>query len=741
MANVTASHSFGSIVGPRGMPAGFHASRPVMPTTVLRAHHNEDRSIIPGGKPWTQTIRTTANLGRSQLTQGASLEFSLVRLPMIHDAGDLPYCIELEHYPELGESVGVTETDRTFGLAHLNTAHNQMLTDGTLKQHRTEKQVDQYATDVAEMPTPHLYNTLFDISNKFFVDTLESLWRDAKSRMLRTLHLKVRLAMKREFPTNWNLVKDDPGETRRMFKGTYAAMNQWPRDWVAAVYGVIAEAMTNRGFVLANGVMGNILLVPRQACVEEFGNAPQTIKSQDKHEAEDDQNWLYPVFRVETGEVISTAVRTGDSFNVGRFTVVPYDNINTGLDPLADSFFERRTLASAVIVPRDSVSVTVPSPQGTTVHSTVSLAISAGLYYEDCCLNDTMFSDPAAATTSYFKSTGPAADHNVLQPPFPPTVGGTWALQTNEGAAELCGWLERVAKTFGTTDTTQIKNAIKRRTGFQSNVTSAAYLADAAVATNTHAVWMQKHHRFLYGRLSGGDDTAKVICLLALLPGSRMIMTYLHELSPFNICNFGLYMAGWANCADGYMMHPKPMTVVTSDNGVAMFSDPTKLGVKRWRIFSRCAIFRNTTQPDVRITDIFISGVKCRIHQLSTARILERKMRIEEDGAGNASDGFAIFCGTSNVFPEWCRYGTDSLVSLPLEEQIGAMLIGNKDAAEYMYKMLSSKGWALPTFANTAAVDAARECACEQWAPWTATITKTDGTTLALPGMNQSAWR
>lgn len=41
----------------------------------------------------------------------------------------------------------------------------------------------------------------------------------------------------------------------------------------------------------------------------------------------------YPcMYSVETGKVIGTAVQTSDRFAVGRFTVVPYKGINTGME-------------------------------------------------------------------------------------------------------------------------------------------------------------------------------------------------------------------------------------------------------------------------------------------------------------------------------------------------------------------------------------------------------------------------
>ena len=778
MSSATAAHFPGQIRGTAGSVPGAHVMTPARPRTEMRQHRNEDLSIIPGGDGWTQTIPTTANLGRSEMTKGTVIAYNIVRVPLIHYAGDLPYCVDMVNCNEDGEFISVTETDRTFGLPHMNTAHNQMLTDGVLKQTTRQIRFESYATDVAAMPTPHHYSTLVDLENSFFRETVENLWRDASSRMLRTLHLMVRQKMKIEFPTQWNLQKDE-AENRRMLLGTYAAMNRFPREWTTAVYSSVVEGMSNRGFVLANGVAGNIFLVPRQACVEQFGDAVKEIKSLVAHESEDAYS-LYHSFRIETGEVVGTATRSSPNFTVGRFTVVPYDEIQTGGDQLPDSFFERRLIPSSVVISRHTVSTIIPTPHGKTEHSPVDFGVSAGVILEDCCVRECKFHQPQNDPRDYYHDdmVGPGTEHNILVPSHAvPTVGGTWALQTDKGAAAMCGWLENVAKTFKTTDLKEIKAAIKRRTGFDATKLKPKQFIcenpdesdneDDNEEDNKKSKkddddegdderprrrrpddarrpgdmspydWMKKYMKYMLARLENGDALAQVICLLALLPCTRKIMTYLHELSPFTVCNFTLYISGWGNCADGYMMHPKPMTAVTSDNFVGQFYDPTKYGPKRWRIHSRVGIFRSATQPDLRITDIFITGVSCQMHTLSTARQLDRKSRIEDQD--RVSDAFAVFSGVDTVFPAWCRFGPDSVAKLPMKSEIDALFRDNRESAKYMFEMLAETHWS----SNHVSIsgDVARECPFEQWVPWTASLVKADKTVQELEGMGQEKWR
>jgi len=710
---------------------------PVQQPTVVRQHDNQDRSIIPGGSGWQQTTATTSNLSRAQLTEGTVISFEITRFPPQHDGAILPLCIDIVHNDEDGDVVTVKETDRTYGMPHVNTAHNQMLTDGVLRTHTHTYHFEQFATDVAEMPTPHHYTKLVNLSNKFFSDKIEALWADAKSRMLRTLELMVRRAMKLEFPTQYNLTKDDESACRRMVFGTYAALNRWPKDWVASVYGVVVEGLSRQGFKLGNDVVGNIILAPREACVEEFGVAYKTIKPLTAHENEDPYT-VYQALRFENGEVVGMATRTGQTFQVGRFTVAPYDQIDTPNDDLTDAFYERRLIPSSVVIDKDTVYAEIPSPEGRTKHTAVDLAVSAGLYYETCCLDEAKFSDrqfgdPNAGRGELYFNDDHNCGFNPLHPPFPPTVGGTWALQTDEGAAALCGWLEQVAKN---TSLDELKKSIQRRTGFDAGKIDPARHLDTTTGAGDLVRWFRKTHEFLAKRLID-DEMSKKICLLALLPGSRKIMTYLHELSPFTVCNFTLQIAPWANCADLYLMHPKPMTVVTSDTWVGKFDDPTKYGVKRWRMHSRVVVFRHSTQPDLRIADAFITAVGCKMHTLSTACLINRTSRIEDGERG--SDAFAIFSGVKSTYPAWCRFGQDSMTRLPCEADITEMF-ETTVPANHMIKMLKRGNWVHPV--GLVVSDCARECPIEGWMPWQALLTKKSTPEPAsLEGMGQGKWR
>jgi hypothetical protein len=185
-------------------------------------------------------------------------------------------------------------------------------------------------------------------------------------------------------------------------------------------------------------------------------------------------------------------------------------------------------------------------------------------------------------------------------------------------------------------------------------------------------------------------------------------------------------------------MHPKPMTVVTSDNMVGLFDDPTKYGVKRWRIHSRVVVFRHSTQPDVRIADAFMTGVSCSMHTLSTACQINRKSRLEDDD--RCADAFAIFSGIGSTYAAFCRFGPDSLTRLPCVEDIKAMFPEDKRLSDHMTEMLRKGNWVEPV--GLVVADCARECPVEGWVPWEATLFKKDmQEPTKLEGMKQSKWR
>ena len=62
--------------GTSGFPAGMSRMTPTVPRTVMRHHDNKDMEIIPGGSGWSQTIPTTSNLSRAELTNGTVLEIN-----------------------------------------------------------------------------------------------------------------------------------------------------------------------------------------------------------------------------------------------------------------------------------------------------------------------------------------------------------------------------------------------------------------------------------------------------------------------------------------------------------------------------------------------------------------------------------------------------------------------------------------------------------------------------------------
>jgi hypothetical protein len=180
------------------------------------------------------------------------------------------------------------------------------------------------------------------------------------------------------------------------------------------------------------------------------------------------------------------------------------------------------------------------------------------------------------------------------------------------------------------------------------------------------------------------------------------------------------------------------MTAITSDNFVGMFQDPTKYGVKRWRIHSRVVVFRHSTEPDIRVVDAFITGVNCLMHTLTTARDIKRGLRHEDEE--RSSDAFAIFSGISNSFPDWCRFGPDSITRLPAPADIEKMFGDDgKPSAKHMNDMLQQNGW--NPNGPTVVSDVARECPVEGWVPWTATLNKADQTVVELKGMGQPDWR
>lgn len=59
----------------------------------------------------------------------------------------------------------------------------------------------------------------------------------------------------------------------------------------------------------------------------------------------------YTGFQSANGQIVGTATRTDLTFQVGRFTVAPYDPINTE----DNSFVEQRQIPSSVVIDRDTI--------------------------------------------------------------------------------------------------------------------------------------------------------------------------------------------------------------------------------------------------------------------------------------------------------------------------------------------------------------------------------------------------
>jgi len=672
------------------------------PTPSVSSTDVRNRGLLPGGRRidgpdfgYTLSIPNTSNLSRSDLDK-TDLVIKEVFWPSEYVTAALPFMVQVLRTDDTGDTVSVVVTERLQGLTHMNTATNQKLTRGTIKQYRRLVHFEGFATEVQEMETPALYRTFTDMSRPEFVDEMNRIWGQAHSRILQVLELFTRRAMWSELPTIWNL-STQPNVCARLMRDTFMVCNRLPQDYLPAILGSINAALISARFDPAE--IGNVLLVPRQAFINKFAQAGAEVRSLNEHEALDKYTLLTP-YRIPELGVVTTATSATATLRIANTNIVPYDHIPPENQELNDMFTAERIFGASIVVPIGTCAVTVRTPQGTRTLTTVDLAFSAEIYDE----------------------TG--GD----------TIGETWAFHCHGGPRALSKWILSIIRALKLTTANELKDTLQRNTGVSTfdDVIGAdiKHLTDAVSITSRPS-----------SAVSIGSSPAameeKMFVILANMPGTREVLTYLHSISPFNFCNFTLNILGSATFSDAYLIHPAPMAMIMSDSIIGRLKDPNHFGPDFWRILTRLCVFYHSNKPNIRIPDVYADNIAFSLRKLGTTKNVDRTDR-EINGRVGVDDAIAIFCGVDAVLPPWCEDGTDSKTRLPQESEVKDLFHKNSTHAAVMLDKLRDGKWLMTDEDRQRdLIDASREFGPEGWVPWPANLVMEDGRVQVLQGYDQ----
>lgn len=451
---------------------------------------------------------------------------------------------------------------------------------------------------------------------------------------------------------------------------------------------------------------------------------------------------MYTSYKITPDRIATTATTATVSVNVDGISLVPYDLIPEGRVDVPDSFSRRVVMQGSIIIPRGTKSVCIRTPQGLRTLHTPDLAISAEMYWENDRVNlDGSFTDPSGADEACFQPAG--TDCNA-------TIGGSWAMQSTECATELSQWLIAIVDRLGGTTQAQERlrlNLANEFAAVEANTEGrTARRAAAEASTEKRTTKSESAAKEIvkfdtdglepYGYLSnvlnhdGRPDgsVASIVMAMAMLPGTRRVLTYLHSVVPFTFCNFSFFIAGSMRTFDAYLIHAQCMLLVQADNLLVRMEDKSTVGPDWYRINSSLVAAHVDTRPNIRVPDAYIDQIHFNLRHIGTAREMDRlncqKGRLFEGNRELTS--FAVFSGVTSQLADWCQNGPDSVVKLPTHEQVSELFRDSEAQAQVTKNILTPGQWMQMSDDEAMRVGGENEASFTFWEPFPAELITID---------------
>ena len=444
---------------------------------------------------------------------------------------------------------------------------------------------------------------------------------------------------------------------------------------------------------------------------------------------------MYTSYKITPDRIATTATTASVSVNVDGISLVPYDLIPEGRVDVPDSFSRRVVMQGSIIIPRGTKSVCIRTPQGLRTLHTPDLAISAEMYWEN------------NRVTNYGSFTA-EEDRACFQPANTDcnaTIGGSWAMQSTECATELVQWLIAIVDKLGGARETETRlklnlsnemNAFYERTGLNERLTTSAKTGEEGeegeeetgdIDANEMAPYQNVMNVLLFGGDWNMGEIPSIVMAMAMLPGTRRVLTYLHSVVPFTFCNYSFFIAGSMRTFDAYLIHAQCMLLVQADNLLVRMEDKSTVGPDWYRINSSLVTAHVDTRPNIRIPDAYIDQIHFNLRHIGTAREMDRtncqKGRLFD---GRELTSFAVFSGVTSQLADWCQNGPDSVVKLPTREQVDDLFRESPAQAAVTRNILSPGQWMQTSDDEAMRVGGENEASFTFWEPFPAELITID---------------
>jgi hypothetical protein len=245
-----------------------------------------DQRLHNSGYGWTTSIPVSTDVARGDIDV-KRLVIHQVFWPINYTAPTLPVMVRSLRTQKIGdEGIIIKKTRMVEGMVHFNVDIRQVLTGGVFHQEYRVVPFETFGRDIYNAWTTHLYSTELEITDPQIVEDNIKKWASAHSGVLTATEAYVRRAMVDGLPSIYNLTAEI-GRQSKYVDQTYMVCNRNPTSFVAAIVGIVNEAIIGARFQPGNGVIGDTLLVPRVCFVRYFGNAQKQAMTLYEHRGSD----------------------------------------------------------------------------------------------------------------------------------------------------------------------------------------------------------------------------------------------------------------------------------------------------------------------------------------------------------------------------------------------------------------------------------------------------------------------